>query len=99
MATFTIGLTYVIAAFEALGALNELHGRVRRHAISPNQPTSILARHFRHGRAEELSNLIQSLVEDLASYDDALRRYPVVFYFTPGKLSAPCGRSTSRSVS
>lgn len=81
LATFTIGLTYVIAAFEALGTLNRLHGRVRRHAISPNQPASILARHFLRGRAEGISSLVQSLVEDLASYEDALRRYPVVFYF------------------
>lgn len=81
LATFTIGLTYVLAAFDALGSLNDLHARVRRQAITPNDPASILARHFRAGQAQELSGLLQSLVEDLAAYDDALRRYPVVFYF------------------
>lgn len=81
LATFTIGLTYVLAAFDAIGTLNQMHSRVRRHAISPNQPASILARHFRHRNADELTTLLQSLVEDLSAYDDALRRYPVVFYF------------------
>lgn len=44
LATFTIGLTYVLAAFDALGTLNRLHGRVRRQAIKPNQPASTLTR-------------------------------------------------------
>lgn len=81
LATFTIGLTYVLAAFDALGTLNRLHARVRRQAIRPNQPASILTRHFRNGRAEQLTTLVQALVEDLADYDDALRRFPIVFYF------------------
>jgi len=81
LATFTIGLTYVLAAFDALGTLNRLHARVRRQAIKPNQPASILTRHFRNGQAEQLTTLVQALVEDLADYDDALRRFPVVFYF------------------
>lgn len=90
LATFTIGLTYVLAAFDALSTLSQLHGRVRRQAIRPNQPASILTRHFRQGQAEELTNLVQSLVDDLAAYDDALRRYPVVFYFH--------SRRTERSI-
>jgi hypothetical protein len=81
LATFTIGLTYVLAAFGALSSLTRLPDRVRRQAISPNKPSSILARHFRAGEAAELPTLLQSLVEDLASYDDALRRYPIVFSF------------------
>jgi hypothetical protein len=81
LATFTIGLTYVLAAFDALGSLTTLHARVRRQAITPNRPASILKRHFRNGRAEQLADLVQALVDDLAGYDDALRRYPVVFYF------------------
>lgn len=81
LATFTIGLAYVIAAFDALGTLTRLHGRVRRQAVTPNRPATMLARHFRDGHAPQLSTLLQSLVEDLADYDDALRRYPVVFYF------------------
>lgn len=90
LATFTIGLTYVLAAFDALSTLNKLHGRVRRQAIRPNQPASILTRHFRQGQAEELTSLVQALVDDLAGYDDALRRYPVVFYFH--------SRRTERSI-
>jgi len=81
LATFTIGLTYVLAAFDAVGSLNELHNRVRRQAVAPHRPATILQRHFRGGRADQLSSLLQSLVEDLSAYDDALRRYPVVFYF------------------
>lgn len=86
LATFTIGLTYVLAAFDALGSLNSLHSRIRRQTINPNRPASILVRHFRDGRAEQLPTLVQGLVEDLAAYDDALRRYPVVFYFHTRRL-------------
>lgn len=81
LATFTIGLTYVLAAFDAVGSLNELHNLVRRQAVAPHKPATILERHFRNGHAEQLASLLQSLVEDLSAYDDALRRYPVVFYF------------------
>lgn len=81
LATFTLALTYVLTAFDVLGSLNALHGRVRRQAVQPNRPATILARYFHGGDPGELSSLLQSLIDDLDSYDQGLRRYPVVFYF------------------
>lgn len=80
LATVGLAVTYVLAALDALASLNRLHGRVRRQAIEPNRPATIVARYFHGGQPEELSSLLQSLTEDLDEYDQGLRRYPVVFY-------------------
>jgi hypothetical protein len=81
LATVRLAVAYVLAALDALGSLNRLHGRVRRQATQPNRPTTIIARHFHGGQPEELGGLLQSFAEDLQGYDEGLRRYPVVFYF------------------
>lgn len=81
LATFTLALGYVVTAFGVLGALENLHGRVRRHAEDPERPSSILARHFQGGQPGDLPSLLQALGDDLENYDQGLRRYPVVYYF------------------
>jgi hypothetical protein len=81
LATFTLALGYVVTAFDALGKLENLHGRVRRHAEHQQRPSSILARHFRGGEPNDLPSFLQALGDDLEDYDQGLRRYPVVFYF------------------
>jgi hypothetical protein len=81
LATFTLGLTYVLSAFDALHTLNSLHARVRRNAVEPNKPSTIIQRRFRPGQGDALSGFLQSVVEDLEQYGEALRRYPVAFYF------------------
>ncbi len=81
LATFTLALGYVVTTFGVLGDLDSLHDTVRRHAEDPGRPSSILARHFRGGEPTELPDLLQSLSESLESYDEGLRRYPVVYYF------------------
>jgi hypothetical protein len=81
LATFTLALGYVVTAFGVLGTLENLHGRVRRHAEDPERPSSILARHFRGGNPSDLPSFLQELGDDLESYDQGLRRYPVVYYF------------------
>jgi hypothetical protein len=81
LATVGLAVAFVLAALDALGSLNQLHGRVRRQATTPNQPATIIARHFQAGQPGELGGLLQSFAEDLESYDQGLRRYPVVFYF------------------
>lgn len=81
LATFTLALGYVVTTFSVLGDLNALHNSVRRHARQPGRPTSILARHYRGGQASELSDLLETLSDRLESYDEGLRRYPVVYYF------------------
>jgi hypothetical protein len=81
LATFTLALGYVVTTFGVLGALENLHGRVRRHAEDPEQPSSILARHFHGGQTGDLPSFLQALGDDLESYDQGLRRYPVVYYF------------------
>jgi hypothetical protein len=79
--TFTLALGYVVTAFDALGNLENLHGRVRRHAEQPERPSSILTRHFRGGEPSDLPSFLQALGEDLEDYDQGLRRYPVVYFF------------------
>jgi hypothetical protein len=81
LATFTLALGYVVTTFDVLGRLENLHGRVRRHAEDPERPSSILARHFRGGNPSDLPSFLQALADDLDSYDQGLRRYPVVYYF------------------
>ena len=81
LTTFTLGLTYVITAFDTLGGLNRLHGRVRRHAMEPNRPATIVRRYYHGGQPSELADLLAAFSEDLETYDQGLRRYPVVFYF------------------
>jgi hypothetical protein len=81
LATFTLALGYVVTAFGVLGTLGTLHGRVRRHADDLERPESIVSRHFRGGSPSDLPSFLQALGEDLDSYDQGLRRYPVVYYF------------------
>ena len=81
LATVGLAITYVLAALDALASLNRLHGRVRRHAIEPNRPSTIVTRYFHGGQPDELGSLLQAFAEDLEGYDQGLRRYPVVFYF------------------
>lgn len=81
LATFTLALGYVVTAFGVLGRLETLHGRVRRHADDLERPESIVRRHFRGGSPSDLPSFLQALGEDLDSYDQGLRRYPVVYYF------------------
>jgi hypothetical protein len=81
VATFTLALGYVVTTFGVLGALENLHGRVRRHSEDPERPSSILARHFHGGAPGDLPSFLQDLGDDLESYDQGLRRYPVVYYF------------------
>jgi hypothetical protein len=80
LATVGLAVTYVLTAFDALGSLNRLHGRVRRQATEPNRPSTIVARYFKGGLPGELVNVLQAFTEDLEDYDQGLRRYPVVFY-------------------
>jgi Ion channel len=81
LATFTLALGYVVTAFDVLGRLESLHGRVRRHASDLTRPESILRRHFRGGAGNNLPSFLQALADDLEHYDQGLRRYPVVYYF------------------
>jgi len=81
LATFTLALGYVVTAFGLLGRLENLHGRVRRHAEDIDRPESIVSRHFRGGSPEDLPSFLQALSDDLESYDQGLRRYPVVYFF------------------
>jgi hypothetical protein len=81
LATFTLALGYVVTTFNVLGKLENLHGRVERHAERPGRPSSILRRHFRGGEPSDLPSYLQLLADDLEAYDQGLRRYPVVYYF------------------
>ncbi len=86
LGTFTLALGYVVTAFGVLGALENLHGQVRRHAEDPERPSSILARHFGGGQPGDLPSFLQALGDDLESYDQGLRRYPVVYYVHTRRL-------------
>ena len=44
LATFTLALTYVLSAFDALSKLHSLHARVRRNAVEPHRPSTIIER-------------------------------------------------------
>lgn len=81
LATFTLALGYVVETLQTLRTLDALHAAVRRHAEDPEQPASIVARHFQGGRPEALPALLQRLTETLEAYEQGLRRYPVAYYF------------------
>jgi hypothetical protein len=75
-----------VTAFSVLGGLTSLHNTVRRHATDPEKPSSILARHFHGGDPSDLPNLLQRLSQHLETYDEGLRRYPVVFFLHTRRL-------------
>jgi hypothetical protein len=90
LGTFTLALGYLVTTYGVLANLDSLHSTVRRNAAEPVRPSSILVRHYRGGEPSELPDLLESLSEKLESYDEGLRRYPVVYYFHT--------RRTERSV-
>lgn len=92
LATFTLGLTYVLTAFGAMEKLNALHARVRRNAVEPNQPATVLRRVYHYGDQDRLASFLQATTDELDAYDEALRRFPVAFYFHTRRLE----RSTPR---
>ncbi len=81
IATFTLAITYVLSAFDALAKLRSVHARVRRNAVEPHRPSTILERRYRSGDASYYSDFLQAIVEGLDEYDEGLRRFPVAFYF------------------
>ncbi|MBO0691502.1 MAG: hypothetical protein J2P58_01285 [Acidimicrobiaceae bacterium] len=81
LGTLTLAFAYVLTALGVLNHIDRLHGRVRRNAEDPELPSSVLTRHFRSPGTSQLTNLLQALTDDLDSYEQGLRRYPVVFYF------------------
>jgi hypothetical protein len=95
LATFTLGLTYVLTAFGAMEKLSDLHSRVRRNAMEPNRPETILHRVYHYGDQDRLASFLQATTDELDAYDEALRRFPVAFYFHTRRLE----RSTPRIFS
>lgn len=81
LSTFTLALTYVLSAFGATDKLSSLYARIRRNAVQPNRPSTILERRYRSGDPSDLANFLQSVVDELEDYTGALRRFPVAFYF------------------
>lgn len=96
LATFTLALTYVLSAFDALAKLYSLYARVRRNAVEPHLPSTVLERRYRTNDASYYSEFLRAAVDELQEYNQALRRFPVAFYFhtrdldraTPTVLSA-----------
>ncbi|MDA8393201.1 MAG: potassium channel family protein [Actinomycetota bacterium] len=95
LSTFTLALTYVLSAFDARAKLDSLYARVRRNAIEPHRPSTIIERRYRHGDASYLSDFLQSVVEELDAYNEGLRRFPVAFYFHTRRIE----RATPRILS
>jgi hypothetical protein len=92
LSTFTLALTYVLSAFDAQEKLRSLYARVRRNAVEPHRPSTIIERRYRSGDASYYSSFLQAVTEEVDGYNEALRRFPVAFYFHTRRLE----RSTPR---
>lgn len=79
--TFTLAITYVLSTFDALAKLRSVHTRVRRNAVEPHRPSTIIERRYRSGNTSYYSDFLQAIVEELDEYNEGLRRFPVAFYF------------------
>lgn len=86
-AILTLTISYVFGAFGVLNRLTLLSDTLRHHAADPADPGSILDRHVVRGEHRGLQALLESAHDGLESYDEGLRRYPIVYYFRPRQLT------------
>lgn len=56
---------------------------LRHHAADSTDPASVLDRHVVRGEPRSIPALLRRAHDGLQSYDEGLRRYPVVYYFHP----------------
>ncbi len=86
-AILTLTISYVLGAFGVLNRLSILSDTLRHHAADPTDPASLLDRHVLHGEPRGLEALLERIHDGLQSYDEGLRRYPVVYYFHARQLT------------
>lgn len=85
-AILTLTISYVLGAFGVLNRLSVLSDTLRHHAVDPKDPASLLDRHVVRGEPRGIESLLERAHDGLQSYDEGLRRYPVVYYLHARQL-------------
>lgn len=81
MAILTLSLSYVLSLYGLLQQHGERATRLQHRTPDPADPRSLLTSHFPEGEPVGISDLLRDLHEMLTAQSEAIRRYPVLYYF------------------
>lgn len=77
----TLVVSYVLNIYQVLQQWHTLASGLHHQASDSMDPLSALDAHFPGGEPRGLDSTVGGLHEDLVSYHEGLRRYPIVYYF------------------
>jgi hypothetical protein len=77
----TLGISFVLGLYQVVQDEGAVWTNLQHHAGVENDPRSLLVPHFHDGVVDDLSSLWRDLHNNLTSYLEGMRRYPVVYYF------------------
>ena len=80
-AILTLAISYILNIYQVLEQLSILTERLYHQAIDHGDPRSILVHYFPNGEPRSLDSQLMSLYQDLVSYYEGLRRFPLVYYY------------------
>ncbi|MGF1472257.1 MAG: potassium channel family protein [Rubrobacteraceae bacterium] len=86
----TLFITYILNIYQVLHQWNTMSSTIYHQAGGTADFISLLKPHFPNGEPRGLNSTIGTVHQNLASYYEGVRRYPLVYYFH--------SRQTSRSV-
>jgi hypothetical protein len=81
LAVLTLSITYVLNLYGALQRQGERVTRLQHRTPDPSDPRTLLEPHFPDGEQQGVSDLLRELHEMLTAQAEAIRRYPVLYYF------------------
>ena len=77
----TLFITYVLNIYQVLQQWNTLSSGLYHQAGGVDNPATLLKPHFPKGKPSGLDATIGGLHQNLTSYYEGARRYPLVYYF------------------
>ncbi|MGB3633845.1 MAG: potassium channel family protein [Rubrobacteraceae bacterium] len=77
----TLFITYILNIYQVLQQWNTLASGLYHQAGGDADPVSLLRPHFPKGEPQGLDATIGGLHQNLTSYYEGVRRYPLVYYF------------------
>ena len=77
----TLFITYILNIYQVLQQWNTLSSGLYHQARGAGDPVTLLKPHFPKGEPSGLDATIGGLHQNLTSYYEGVRRYPLVYYF------------------
>lgn len=77
----TLAISYVLNIYQVLQQWNTMASGLYHQATDTADPVKILAHHFSGGEPRELGSTLGGLHQNLVSYYEGVRCYPIVYYF------------------